>query len=741
MLPSSRDPSTKVAYNENMVYESDGQVSKTPSILNASSVTFDLLNSSNTNCIKTRYDVKSSCSNSLYGSKATIPTQVSINPNAPNRASQRLKKFLVKKIFSDTGYADGEYERNEENGLSWNKDERETWGGRFDFFLSCLGYAVGLGAVWRFPYLCYKNGGGVFLIPYLIFLFFVGIPLFFLELNIGQFTSQGPFQCWKMAPIFKGLGISMNISSFYFCLYYNMIIAYSLYYLINSFESPLPWSKCDYAWSSPNCTDDYGDSFIIQCNQPDVYKDFNGLCYNYSGIAGKTPIGWWSVEKRLEYKKPVLPSQDYYNNYILQKSNGLENSGQLVWQLAVALGVAWIIVFFCVFKGIKSSGKVVYFTSLFPYVVLLILGINGWTLPGAGLGIEFYIKPDFSKLLDINVWFDAAVQIFFTMSTSYGGLITLASYNKFHQHTLRDTLVITLSNALTAIFAGFVVFSYIGYLAHTTNQRVADVVSSGSGLSFIVFPFAVTKLAGAPFWSVMFFIMMLTLGLDSQFATLETVITSIEDAVPKIKKYKKILIGALCVVMYSLGLPYCTRGGAYWIEIMDKFSSGWAVLLIGALECICIGWVYGFRNFQKDISMMIGKKCTDCILAWYWAICWKFISPFLLILLAIFSIIQYKPLETDGYVFPYWSNVIGHLMTASILSGTVGWVIYSLLDAVFISKKSLKSLFQPEKDWGPLLVEHKLLAVHLENLKHLHGAKQVKESKKVPIHVNAVMVP
>lgn len=206
----------------------------------------------------------------------------------------------------------------------------------------------------------------------------------------------------------------------------------------------------------------------------------------------------------------------FKSNYILQKTPGLEDSSKLVWQLALCLGIAWIIVFLCIFKGIKSSGKVVYFTSIFPYVVLLILGINGWTLPGAGIGIEFYLKPDFNKLLEISVWFDAAVQIFFTMSTSYGGLITLASYNKFNQHTLRDTFVITISNALTAIFAGFVVFSYIGYLAQVTQQEVKDVVSSGSGLAFIVFPFAVTKLAGAPFWSVIFFIMMLTLGLDSQ---------------------------------------------------------------------------------------------------------------------------------------------------------------------------------------------------------------------------------
>lgn len=233
-------------------------------------------------------------------------------------------------------------------------------------------------------------------------------------------------------------------------------------------------------------------------------------------------------------------------------------------------------------------------------MVLFILGVTGWTLPGAGKGIEFYLKPDFNRLFDINVWFDAAVQIFFTMSTSYGGLITLASYNRFNQNTLRDTFVITLSNALTAIFSGFVVFAYIGNLAYVTQQKVKDVVSSGSGLAFIIFPFAVTKLPFPPIWAFIFFLMMLTLGLDSEFATLETIVTSLMDGIPRLRRYKTPLIGLVCTLFFFCGLPFCTKGGQFWIELMDKFSGGWAILLIGTLECICIGWVYG-KCFTKNI--------------------------------------------------------------------------------------------------------------------------------------------
>uniref|UniRef100_A0A672V5A1 Transporter n=1 Tax=Strigops habroptila TaxID=2489341 RepID=A0A672V5A1_STRHB len=119
---------------------------------------------------------------------------------------------------------------------------RETWARKHEFVLSCLGYCVGLGNVWRFPYLCYRNGGGVFLIPYFIMLLGMGLPLFLMELSLGQYGAAGPITVWKCCPLLRGVGVSMLIVSSLVSLYYNVIIAWAFYYLGSSFQSPLPWS-------------------------------------------------------------------------------------------------------------------------------------------------------------------------------------------------------------------------------------------------------------------------------------------------------------------------------------------------------------------------------------------------------------------------------------------------------------------------------------------------------------------
>ncbi|CAG2234787.1 GLYT [Mytilus edulis] len=502
-------------------------------------------------------------------------------------------------------------ETTDSRKLIFGKDENEdrgNWSGRFDFLLSLLGYAVGLGNVWRFPYLCYRNGGGAFLIPFVLMMGLIGVPLFFMEASLGQFCSSGPMTCWKFAPMFKGVGIAMVLVSGFTSLYYNMILAWSYYYLFVSFTSDLPWADCNNPeWNTEFCADKLP---LIDCT---TTKYLNGTCYN-----GDQFLGLWNDTMFTEVTghKRISAAEEYWTNRAINMSSGIDDFGQPKWQLVMCLMLAWIICFLCLMKGIKTTGKVVYFTAIFPFVVLIILFFRGVTLDNAGQGIYYFIVPDFDRLLDAQVWKDAAVQIFFSMSIAGGGLVTLASYNRFHNNILKDSIIVCVGDTLTCIFAGFVIFSFLGYMAGRMNLHVKDVARDGAGLAFVVYPEAVTSMPGAPFWSILFFLMLITLGLDSQFAMLETVLTGVTDQWPHLRQHKTIVILIICSLFFLAGLPLTCPGGIYLLQILDNYVGGWTLLLIGFAECMCLTYAYGVTRFMKDIEVMLGFKislvCGKC---------------------------------------------------------------------------------------------------------------------------------
>ncbi|CAH2312783.1 sodium- and chloride-dependent creatine transporter 1-like [Pelobates cultripes] len=298
--------------------------------------------------------------------------------------------------------------------------ERETWTRQMDFIMSCVGFAVGLGNVWRFPYLCYKNGGGVFLIPYLLIVFVGGIPVFFLEIALGQFMKQGGIAAWNIAPLFKGLGFASMVIVFFCNTYYIMILVWGLYYLVHSFTNTLPWATCGHSWNTKECTEVFR---LDQC--------INGTSGNLSGSGNVYNI---SCDALANKRSPVM---EFWEKKVLQISSGLGEPGQLNWQMILCLLATWIIVYFCIWKGVKSTGKVVYFTALFPYLVLIVLLAHGVTLPGALDGIVYYLKPNWSKLAEAQVWIDAGTQIFFSYAIGLGALTALGSYNRFHNNCYR----------------------------------------------------------------------------------------------------------------------------------------------------------------------------------------------------------------------------------------------------------------------------------------------------------------
>ncbi|XP_059201340.1 sodium- and chloride-dependent glycine transporter 1-like isoform X2 [Centropristis striata] len=564
------------------------------------------------------------------------------------------------------GAVPGEPVRRDENS------RRGNWGNQIEFVLVNVGYAVGLGA---------------FMFAYFIMLVFCGIPLLLLELTFGQFTSQGCLGVWRISPLFKGVGYSMMVVSTFIGIYYNVIICIAFYYFFMSMTTLLPWTYCTNPWNTADCSGVVGGG----SHWLNTSRDNTTTSLLVSEVVNRT--------------KRTSPSEEYWKHHVLNISDDIGNFGEVRLPLLGCLAVSWVVVFLCLIRGIKSSGKVVYFTATFPYLVLTILFIRGITLDGAINGIKYYLTPQWQKVLDAKVWGDAASQIFYSLSCAWGGLITMASYNKFHNNCFRDSIIISVTNCATSVYAGFVIFSILGFMAHNLNVPVSEVADHGPGLAFVAYPEALTLLPISPLWSLLFFFMLILLGLGTQFCLLETLVTAIVDEIGTdwIIRNKTVVTLSVAIVGFLLGVPLTTQAGIYWLLLMDNYAASFSLVIISCIMCICVMYVYGHRNYFKDVEMMLGFPPPL-----FFKVCWRFISPVIISFILIFTVIQYKPITYNDYVYPGWSLAIGFSMA---LSSVVCIPIYALYKisrspgATF--RERLKRACRAHPKWGPALQEHR----------------------------------
>ncbi|XP_024921999.1 sodium- and chloride-dependent betaine transporter-like isoform X3 [Cynoglossus semilaevis] len=457
---------------------------------------------------------------------------------------------------------------------------RGEWANKKEFILAVIGEIIGLGNVWRFPYLCFKNGGGAFLIPYFLFLFTCGIPIFFLEMSMGQMTGQGAITCWrKICPLIQGLGYGSQIIMLYTVMYYIVILAWGFFYLFSSFSSELPWVSCNNTWNTGNCVE-----FHI----------------NVSSTKNLSQTVTSSVE-------------EFWQRKVLGLSDSIEELGGVHWDLAGCLLLSWVVCYFCIWKGVKSSGKVVYVTATFPYLMLFVLLIRGLTLPGAVDGITLYLSPDLTQLADPQ-----------------------------------------------------------------NTEEVVTVSPAGPGLAFIVYPQAVSMMPLPQLWAVLFFLMIIFLGLDSQFVYLEGLVTSISDLYPSFfytGHRRKLLLLSVCVLSFLVGLSMVTEGGLYVFQLFDYYAcNGIPLLVFAILESCCIGWVYGADPYYNNIENMIGYRPSA-----YMKICWKFLTPCVSAGVLLFSMIKFTPLRyNDTYEYPRWALAVGLCLGFSSVIMVPLWCFYSL---------------------------------------------------------------
>nr|XP_002126972.1 sodium- and chloride-dependent GABA transporter 2 [Ciona intestinalis] len=525
------------------------------------------------------------------------------------------------------------------------KTKRETWSSTTESFLSHLGAVIGLGNIWRFPYITYTYGGGAFLIPYIMFAVLCGFPMLFLEVALGQYTREGAVNAWNLSPLMKGIGFGCAAICLYSCTYYITVMAWGIFYLVHTFTTrPLPWMHCDNWWNTNSCI-------------------------TYDTLLNGTMSANISLHKEL----PII---EFWDRYVLRKSVGLETMGSIDnWQMVLSLIAAWVLIYFCIFKGVKSTGKVVYFSATFPYVVLAILLVRGCTLPGAAEGIRYYLQPNLTKLQDPNVWVQAGSQVCYSYAICFTVLVAFGSYNDFHIDCYKHTIILTTSCSMTSFVAGFAIFSVLGNLAEVTHKNVSDVVASGPGLAFQIYPSGLSLLPLPHLWNALFFLMIITVAIDSQFCCLEGFVTIICGSWKWANRNKELFNACLCSVLLVFGLVFMTEGGIYVFEIFNNYAvSGIALLFLATMQSIAIGWIYGADKFYEHIKEMIGYYPSAFL-----KFCWVIATPTLTTGVFLFFLIKYKPLKIGEYEYPGWANAIGWCMCLSSCICVPAYAVYQLL--------------------------------------------------------------
>ena len=415
---------------------------------------------------------------------------------------------------------------------------RAQWKTRIGFLLAAAGSAVGLGNIWRFPYLAYQHGGGAFLVPYVIALLTAGIPLLILEFGLGhKMRGSAPMSFAKANPHWEWLGWWMvTFVMFGIVLYYSVVIAWCVCYL--GYSLTLAWGP------DPN-------AFFFQ--------QFLGA------TAGPHVIG--------DIRSPILL--------------GLV----IVWL------VNWACVFFGVEEGIERANKV-----FMPLLFLLLLILVGWTmtLPGAWDGIGTYLKPDFAKLAKPTVWIDAYSQAFFSLSVGFGIMIVYASYLPRHTDINRSAFQVAAMDTLVAFIAGLAVFGTLGYMMTKTGKPLTELVQHGIGLAFVAYPQAISLLPGlSSVFGAVFFLTLIFAGITSSMSILEAFAAAVID---KFHYPRKVVVTVLSIAGFLGGIIFATGGGLPWLDIVDHALSHYGLFLACLLQCLVVGWLAKGLHLREHVN-------------------------------------------------------------------------------------------------------------------------------------------
>ncbi|MBD8011453.1 sodium-dependent transporter [Microbacterium sp. Re1] len=406
--------------------------------------------------------------------------------------------------------------------------KREAFGSRNVFILSAIGSAVGLGNIWRFPYVAYEGGGGAFLIPYLCALLTAGIPLLFFDYAIGhRFRGSAPLAFRRMSRAAEPLGWWQVLICVVIATYYAVIIAWAAMYT---------WFSAQIAWGEGNEKDYFFSDFL----QMGDLK--NGVSLDFVPQVGIPLIGVW-----------------------------------LVVIVIMALGVK---------RGIGLANMI-----LMPLLTLMFatLVVQALFLPGAMDGLNAFFTPNWEALADPGVWASAYGHIFFSLSVAFGIMVTYSSYLKRKTDLTGSGLVVGFANSGFEILAGIGVFAALGFMAQAQNTDVSGVASSGIGLAFIAFPTIVSQATGGSIFGVLFFGALVFAGITSLISVLEVVVAALQDKLGW-SRVRTTLTVAIPVALASIAF-FSTTTALQVLDTTDAFINAFGIMAVALVAVILVAWI------------------------------------------------------------------------------------------------------------------------------------------------------
>eukprot|EP00798_Chlamydomonas_sp_ICE-L_P022541 gene22541-29667_t len=425
--------------------------------------------------------------------------------------------------------------------------QREQWPSRLAFIFAAVGSAVGFGNVWRFPALSYEYGGGAFFIPYLVALFFIGIPLLFLELSVGYYYKTGDVGSFgKINVHLRGVGLGSVLCGFIVTTYYCPLLAWVVRMFFYTFSVHAGWRNA------------------IGSEASDWFFD--------------TVVGLGTVS---DSQAPTT----------------------MQWVNVGCLAFVWLSVFLCLAFGIVWTGRFTYITMGLPIVALIIFLVRSVTLEGSSDGIKNYIGQwDISILTSRpDIWSTAVSQIFFSLGVCFGIMTAYGSYTSPNETIFANATIIAISNSLYSFVAGFAVFATVGHLAFLEGSEISDLDVGGIALIFGTWPVALSTLPGGGHWERLLFITLFLLGIDSAFSPIEGVITVSKDSMLLKDVSRRSIVAVTCVAGFLCGIPYCTDAGLYILDMVD-FYVNFMLILVGFFECFSVGWMYGIEKQTENIG-------------------------------------------------------------------------------------------------------------------------------------------